>query len=36
MLDLSRHTMDSYASLIERELARLGRDRREVYLEDRK
>ncbi|MCL5279581.1 MAG: class IV adenylate cyclase [Planctomycetes bacterium] len=38
MLDLSRvpHTRDSYASLIERELSRLGRDRREVYLEDRK
>jgi len=38
MLDLSRvpHTMDSYASLIESELARLGRDRREVYLEDGK
>jgi adenylate cyclase class 2 len=38
MLDLSRvpHTMESYACLIERELARLGRDRREVYLEDRK
>jgi adenylate cyclase class 2 len=38
MLDLSRvpHIMDSYASLIERELARLGRDRREVYLEERK
>ncbi len=38
MLDLSRvpHTMESYASLIERELKRLGRDRREVYLADRK
>ncbi len=37
MLDLSRvpHTMDSYASLIERELTREGRDRREVYLEER-
>ncbi len=38
MLTLSHvpHTIDSYASLIERELTRLGRDRREVYLEDRK
>jgi adenylate cyclase class 2 len=38
MLGLSQvpHTMESYASLIERELARLGRDRREVYLEERK
>jgi adenylate cyclase class 2 len=38
MLGLSQvpHTMESYASLIERELARLGRDRREVYLEDGK
>jgi hypothetical protein len=38
MLDLSQvpHTMDSYASLIERELRRLGGDRREVYLENRK
>jgi len=38
MLDLSHtpHTMDSYASLIDRELTRLGRDRREIYLEDRK
>jgi adenylate cyclase class 2 len=37
-LDLSRvsHTTDSYASLIARELTREGRDRREVYLEDRK
>jgi len=30
------HTMDSYASLIDRELVRLGRDRREVHLEDGK
>jgi adenylate cyclase class 2 len=30
------HTRESYASLIDRELTRLGRDRREVYLEDRK
>jgi adenylate cyclase class 2 len=38
MLGLSHapHSMDSYASLIDRELARLGRDRREVYLEDGK
>ncbi len=38
MLGLSgvSHTMDSYASLIQRELAREGRDRREVYLGDRK
>jgi adenylate cyclase class 2 len=28
------HTMDSYACLIERELARLGRAQREVYLQD--
>jgi adenylate cyclase class 2 len=37
MLDLSLvpHTMDSYASLIERELRRLGGDRREVHLENR-
>jgi len=38
MLELSRvaHTMESYASLIERELARQGRDRWEVYLEEGK
>jgi len=30
------HTRDSYASLIERELAREGRNRREIYLEDGK
>ena len=38
MLGLSHvsHTMDSYASLIDHELARLGRDRREVYLEEGK
>lgn len=38
MLGLSHvpHTMKSYASQIDRELARLGRDRREVYLEDGK
>jgi adenylate cyclase class 2 len=38
MLGLSHvpHTMKSYASQIDRELTRLGRDRREVYLEDRK
>ena len=38
ILGLSRvpHTMDSYASLIDRELSRLGEGRREVYLEDRK
>ncbi len=30
------HTMESYASQIDRELAREGRNRREVYLEDRK
>jgi adenylate cyclase class 2 len=38
MLGLSHapHSMDSYASLINRELTRLGRERREVYLEDEK
>jgi adenylate cyclase class 2 len=38
MLGLSRvpHTVDSYASLIDRELSRRGEGRREVYLEDRK
>lgn len=38
MLGLSHapHSMDSYASLIDRELTRLGRERREVYLEDEK
>jgi adenylate cyclase class 2 len=38
MLGLSDvpHTMDSYASLIDQELSRLGEGRREVYLEDRK
>ena len=38
MLGLSHvpHTMDSYASLIARELTRVGQGRREVYLEDRK
>ena len=30
------HTRDSYASLIDQALARLGRDQREVYLEDGK
>ena len=36
MLGLSRmpHTMDSYASLIDQELSRLGREQREVYLEE--
>jgi adenylate cyclase, class 2 len=29
------HTMDSYASLIDQELSRLGREQREVYLEER-
>lgn len=38
MLGLSHvsHTMDSYASLIDQALSRLGREQREVYLEDRK
>jgi len=30
------HTMDSYATLIDQELSRLGRERREVYLDDGK
>jgi adenylate cyclase, class 2 len=36
MLGLSGrpHTMDSYASLIDQELSRLGREQREVYLEE--
>ena len=36
MLGLSGvpHTMDSYASLIDQELSRLGREHREVYLEE--
>jgi adenylate cyclase class 2 len=36
ILGLARvpHTMDSYASLIDQELSRLGRERREVYLEE--
>ncbi|MCX5647353.1 MAG: class IV adenylate cyclase [Phycisphaerae bacterium] len=36
MLGLARvpHTMDSYASLIDQGLSRLGRERREVYLEE--
>jgi len=38
MLGLSHvpHTRESYASLIDHELTRLGRDRRDVYLGDRK
>jgi adenylate cyclase class 2 len=28
------HTMDSYASLIDRELSRLGRESREIYIEE--
>jgi adenylate cyclase class 2 len=38
MLGLSDvpHTMDSYASLIDQELSRLGREQREVYLEERR
>ena len=37
MLGLSRvpHTMDSYASLIDEKLSQLGRERREVYLEEK-
>jgi len=37
MLGLSDvpHVMDSYATLIDRELSRLGRERREVYLDEK-
>ena len=36
MLGLSRvpHIMDSYATLIDQELSRLGGEQREVYLEE--